>query len=83
MSESMSDKVDNENNTEYTILVRKIKEKTHAEDELRQELYNTKNELKEYTKKLQSICNHNYERECINTGCYPEYAYICKYCNKW
>ena len=39
--------------------------------------------LKDETEKLQSICNHNYTRECINDSCYREYANICSICGKF
>ena len=33
--------------------------------------------------KLQKICDHEYVRECTTSGCYAEYHYICKKCDKW
>lgn len=42
-----------------------------------------KKELNNDIIKLQSICNHEYYRECTTTGCYAEYDYICKYCKKY
>lgn len=33
--------------------------------------------------KLQKICDHEFVRECTTSGCYAEYHYICKKCDKW
>ena len=41
-----------------------------------------KQELKNEVELLQSLCNHNYIRECATSGCYAEYHYICKNCQK-
>ena len=39
-------------------------------------------DIKLNNKILYSICNHNYIKECINDGCYREYAFICSKCKK-
>ena len=38
-----------------------------------QKLVKKNKELEEDIIKLQSICKHNFVRECINSGCYTEY----------
>ena len=32
--------------------------------------------------KLYEQCTHQFERKCTMGGCYPEYEWICKYCQK-
>ena len=59
-----------------------VEEKKNKLWELQDSLKQYKKELSEDIFKLQSICNHKFVRECITSGCYPEYANICHYCKK-
>ena len=38
--------------------------------------------LKNNIRILQSICEHNFIRECTTTGPYSEYHNVCQYCDK-
>ena len=49
-------------------------------DNLSDRLRKLKSKLRTETKKLQSMCDHTYVRECLNDSCYREYAYICSKC---
>ena len=68
---------------EFSELNTKIKKNRLEISKLNKQLSKLKSELSNNTKKLQSICNHKYLRECTTSGCYAEYDYICVYCNKY
>jgi len=50
---------------------------------LKVNLQQLETKLKQATEQLQSICEHNFVRECINDGCYREYATVCRICQKF
>ena len=59
-------------------------------DQKKNEKWNLTTKLKELTQEIkkdvvyfESLCKHEFQKECINSGCYPEYASICKYCQKY
>lgn len=70
-------------NIEYYDLKDIIEKKKKKIFEIEKNIKILKKELNNDIIKLQSICNHEYERECTTTGCYAEYDYICKHCNKY
>lgn len=72
----------NSTNEDFLSLKNIIKEKEENQRELIKKVRVLKCELDKDILKLQSLCNHEYIRECINSGCYAEYANICCHCNK-
>jgi hypothetical protein len=78
MSHIHTDPSDVEFNKQFIIVDFTKKEINGLKNRLRK----LETKLKKETEKLQSICNHNYIRECINDSCYREYATICNKCYK-
>lgn len=66
-----------------TELKNRIKEKKTLINNLTSMVKTLKTEIKDDKNELYSICNHEYRRVCTNTGCYAEYDYICRHCNKY
>lgn len=59
-----------------------IKTKRGTIYEMRKQIKNLEKEIIESKEELYSLCTHEFYRECTMGGCYPEYEWICKYCNK-
>lgn len=66
------------NINEQTIVIKSIKNEISI---LEKNLFELKKKLKTNMEIMQNMCSHEFIKECINDGCYREYAYICKKCN--
>ena len=67
---------------EFEKLKKVVENKKNEFWELQKLVKINRKELEADIIQLQSICNHDFVRECINSGCYTEYASICKFCSK-
>ena len=72
----------NQQSEEFETQKRLVGEKKNELWNLQDLLKQRKKELSEDIIKLQDMCVHKFVRECITSGCYPEYANICLYCKK-
>lgn len=70
------------NYSEFDLFKLLIQNQKHKIFNLKKILKKEENTLKNNIMQLQNICNHDYIRECTTSGCYAEYHYICKLCNK-
>ena len=64
-------------------LYESVKLKRNEIYKIKLNLKEEENNLKKLINDMQNNCNHNYVRECTTSGCYAEYNYICKFCDKW
>ena len=73
----------NNQSEEFERMKKIIKKKKDDAWDLTCKLKELNKDIKNDIVYFESLCNHEFSRECINSGCYTEYAYICKYCKKY
>lgn len=66
------------NINEQKIIIESIKNEISI---LEKKLFELKEKFRKNVEIMQNICSHEFKKECINDGCYREYAYICTKCN--
>ena len=68
---------------EFDRMKKIINQKKNEKGSLTTQLKELTKEIKQDIVYFESLCKHEFYKECINSGCYPEYANICKYCKKY